>query len=87
MEMEMEMENEEPVVNKSKKRGGIKKIKKIKSKWTLSSRFLFLFYSFILTIDIVYILTDIFLRIYFNRDFWNVSTLGINVIIFVCIKF
>jgi len=83
--MELDIENEELIVTKSKTRNRIKKIKKIKSKWTLSSRFLYIVYSFILINAIVYILTDIFLRIYFNRDFMNMIALGVNVSIFCLI--
>jgi len=56
---------------------------KVKSKWSLSSRFLYILYSFLLLISIIYLLADISLRIYFNREFWNMVSMGLNVLLLV----
>jgi len=62
------------------------RIQKIKSKWSLSSRFLYILYSLILLISILCILSDISLRIYFNREIWNMVSMGMNVLLLVKIK-
>ena len=59
------------------------RIKKIKSKWSLTSRFLYLVYSFLLINALLYTLSDISIRIYFNREFWNMIAIGVNAVLLV----
>ncbi|ORX78066.1 hypothetical protein BCR32DRAFT_295241 [Anaeromyces robustus] len=84
----MEYEEYEETIPSTKKIKTKKnRIKKIKSKWSLSSRFLYLFYSIILTVAIVYVLADIALRIYFNRYPWYLVSVGLNVVLLCLIYF